>query len=98
MLLGFGALLAGFIINTFLLPQFELELGLGGVVGIAAIGVYFFIGLLELITGQPISYWAQKWEDLARWQRILIGTSLAFLAIIIFSIVAGLIVSQMTGG
>lgn len=49
-------------------------------------GVLALIGILELITGSPLSHTAAKWDSLKGWQRGIFGTmvALAFLALVMF--------------
>ena len=52
---------------------------------------YFSIGMIEIITGSPFDRFAQAWMSLKGWQRGLLGTFIAVLAIIVIVSVVGLL-------
>jgi hypothetical protein len=68
------------------------------VTGLAPVA-WLLAGVLEIVTGVPFSEMAQKWDDLAGWQRGAIGISvfvdgLILLGIVCFLILVALDTSQ----
>ncbi len=46
-------------------------------------GAFALIGLLELVTGVPFQHTAQKWDELAGWQRGILGLVVVVIAFIV---------------
>ncbi|UJB64131.1 hypothetical protein YS110_04825 [Acidovorax sp. YS12] len=51
-----------------------------GMIPLAFPGAYALIGFLEFIAGVPFSMIATKWDDLAGWQRGVLGILVVILA------------------
>lgn len=47
---------------------------------LAVPGAYALMGMLEIVAGVPFSEIAQKWDDLAGWQRGILGTVVVIIA------------------
>lgn len=43
-------------------------------------GAYALMGILEIVAGVPFSEIGQKWDDLAGWQRGILGTVVVIVA------------------
>jgi hypothetical protein len=43
-------------------------------------GAYALMGMLEIVAGVAFSEIGQKWDDLAGWQRGILGTAVAIIA------------------
>ena len=82
-----GATAAGFFIAW--IRKQGYELGWGGWIIFGAPGAYGASGLLELITGVPFFELSEKWDDLAGWQRGLLGLVVVILCF-------GLLIGGMT--
>ena len=70
-----GAVMAALLAATWILPHYGWQLGLTS--GLP--GVFFFMGLLEVITNRPFLYWAKKWDNMSGWKKAALGTSMAVL-------------------
>jgi hypothetical protein len=86
MALGTLAIIVAVLVSNWLLPKIGFELGIGGLFAFGACGVYFLLGLTEVITNRPFIYWAQKWMDLKGWQRGVFGT--LFLLLVLAALIA----------
>jgi hypothetical protein len=86
MALGTLAIITAVFVSNWLLPKIGFELGIGGLFAFGACGVYFLLGLTEVITNKPFIYWGQKWMDLKGWQRGVFGT--LFLLFVLAALIA----------
>jgi len=63
------------------------------IIVLAVPGVFSLIGLLEILTGVPFQHIARKWDDLAGWQRGILGVTIVVLSFaLIFSIFVFLLI------
>jgi uncharacterized membrane protein YagU involved in acid resistance len=53
------------------------------IITIAMPGAYALMGLVEIVTGVPFMDLSKKWNDLAGWQRGVLGTIIAILSFVI---------------
>jgi hypothetical protein len=73
----FVAVGAGFLVAW--IRNHGWELRWGGFISFSVPGAYGLCGLLELISGVPFLQLSRKWNELAGWQRGLLGTTVVIL-------------------
>ena len=54
-----------------------------GMIPLGLPGAYALMGLLEVVTGVPFTQVARKWDDLAGWQRGVLGLLVVAIAIVV---------------
>ncbi|MEO6569687.1 MAG: hypothetical protein ABIO94_13055 [Opitutaceae bacterium] len=79
-----GIVFAGAVVLVnWVLPRWNLRLEIGGLFGFAAIGAWFLVGLVQVVTNKPFHYWGQKWMQLKGWQRGILGTAILVVATVV---------------
>ena len=76
---GLLAGLCGVLVHWVHVHWHQVPVG-GGLVAVGLPGAFALTGFLELLTGHPFLSLASKWDDLAGWQRGILGTLVAALA------------------
>ena len=79
-----GGLLGSFILYAVLSSIFSAQnLHTFSMIAIATPAAYGLAGLLEFVTGMPFFQIASKWDELAGWQRGILGLVIVVLAFVL---------------
>lgn len=93
-LIGIGAVLAAAFV-TFLMIDFKRGRQWYGP-GLGAPALPLLVGLVEAISGRSFASLSRAWDELAGWQRFLLGVTIAALATVTFIVIGGTIVTILT--